>query len=110
MNLENLYTSIGSYDPNLDCLLPVYILYPQIPRYELIYNEEYFIPLVKKHFKETNELNAGDLLIFKLPNSFHFGIYACDGEFFHCCKKHKLRVSRLSGYRKYLIGQYRYEG
>ncbi len=108
MDLNILYKNIGTIDETLDCTYPVYLLYPQIPRYELIHDEEYFIPLVKKHFKETYELNTGDLIVFKLPNDYHFGIYAGEGKFFHCCRRHKLRVSRLSGYRKYLRGCYRW--
>jgi len=109
MNINILYNHIGTIDETLDCLYPIYLLYPQIPRYELIHDEEYFIPLVNKHFKEIQELITGDLLFFKLPNDYHFGVYAGGGNFFHCCKKHKLRISRLSGYKKFLRGSYRWQ-
>ncbi|OGI00480.1 MAG: hypothetical protein A2Y25_12075 [Candidatus Melainabacteria bacterium GWF2_37_15] len=108
MNINILFQNIGSIDEKLDCLYPVYLLYPEIPKYEFIYDEEYFTPLIKRHFREIEEFNAGDLLVFKLLNSFHFGIYAGNGNFFHCCKKHKLRISRLSGYKKYLKGCYKW--
>lgn len=108
MNINILYKNIGTIDETLDCLYPVYLLYPQIPEYEIIYDENYFTPLIKRHFCETEELKTGDLLVFRLPNNFHFGIYAGDGQFFHCCKRHKLRISRLSGYIKFLRGSYRW--
>ena len=108
MNINILFQNIGSVDEKLDCLYPVYLLYPEIPKYELIHDEEYFTPLIKKHFREIEELSTGDLLVFKMFNNFHFGIYAGKGTFFHCCKKHKLRVSRLSGYKKYLKGCYKW--
>ncbi len=107
MNLNILYKHIGTTDEKLDCLYPIYLLYPQIPRYEIIYDEEYFMPLVKKHFAGTKKPEPGDLLIFKMLNNYHFGIYAGEGKFFHCCKKHKLRVSRLGGYGRFLRGCYR---
>lgn len=106
MKLDILYQKVGTIDEALDCLYPVYLLYPDIPKYRIIYDENYFNPLIKKHFEETQEIKAGDLIVFRLLNNYHFGIYAGNGEFFHCCKRHKLRVSRLAGYRKLLIGCY----
>lgn len=108
MNLNKLFDSIGTIDAELDCLYPVYLLYPEIPRYRIIYDEKYFMPLVKKHFEETKDIEAGDLLLFLIFNSFHFGIYAGDNKFFHCCKNHKLRISRFSGYKGFLKGVYKF--
>ena len=110
MNFNNLYSHIGSYDEKLDCLYPVYLLHPEIPKYKIIQDEAYFKPIIKKHFKQVNskEPQKGDLLVFKLFNGFHFGIYAGNNDFFHCCKKHKLRVSKLSIYNKFLKDIYRW--
>jgi len=110
MNLNNLYRHTGTYNPELDCLYPVYLLYPGIPEYELIQDEAYFKPLIEKHFRgiNPNELESGDLLVFKMFNGFHFGIYAGENRFFHCCKNHNLRISRLSGYKKFLKDTYRW--
>ncbi len=108
MNLEVLLKNIGNYSQKLDCLYPVYLLYPKIPEYQLIQDEKYFQPLIKKHFKKTKNLQTGNLLVFKFANGYHFGIYAGNGSFFHCCKKHKLRISRLSGYRNFLKDIYRW--
>lgn len=113
MNLNVLYQHIGTYSRELDCLYPVYLLYPRIPKYKIIQDEDYFLPLVKKYFKEIalskkTIFIKGDLLIFKLYNGFHFGIYAGNEEFFHFCKRHNLRITRLSGYKKFLKGVYRW--
>lgn len=85
----------------------MYLLYPEIPRYELIQDKEYFFPLIKKHFDGVDKLEMGELLLFKVFNGYHFGVYAGNGEFFHCCRHHKLRISKLSGYKKFLLGIYK---
>ena len=110
MNLDNLYKHTGGYEENLDCLYPVYLLYPEIPKYKLIQNESYFRPLIEKYFHPVSlkNIQKGDLLLFKMFNGFHFGIYAGHDKFFHCCKTHKLRLSRLSGYKKFLKDTYRW--
>jgi len=108
MNLDILFKNIGKIDEKLDCLYPMYLLYPQIPKYKLIQDEKYFKPLINKHFYKTDSPEKGDLLLFRLFNGFHFGIYAEDGKFFHCCKKHKLRLTNLSGYKKFLEGCYKW--
>ncbi len=108
MSLKILFQNIGSYSDKLDCLYPIYLLHPEIPQYELIQDENYFLPLVKKHFIQVNEPQKGDLLVFKFAVGFHFGIYAGNRKFFHCCKRHKLRISRLSGYQNLLKGIYRW--
>lgn len=108
MNLDILSENIGGYCKKLDCLYPVYLLYPKIPYYRLIQSEAYFKPLIEKHFNRVHKLQKGDMLVFRFANGFHFGIYAGNEEFFHCCNTFKLRISRLSGYKKFLRGIYRW--
>ncbi|HSA06138.1 MAG TPA: NlpC/P60 family protein [Candidatus Gastranaerophilales bacterium] len=108
MNISILCQNIGGYDEKLDCLYTVYLLYPEIPSYNLIQDENYFVPLINKYFIEIQTPEQGDLLLFKLFNGFHFGIYAGDDKFFHCCKKHKLRLTNLSAYKKFLKGVYKW--
>ncbi len=108
MNLSILFEKIGSYNEKLDCLYPIYLLFPEIPEYRLVQDEAYFKPLIKKYFTEVNELKKGDLLVFKFLNGFHFGIYEEKGNFFHCCKRHRLRISGLSGYKTFLKDIYRW--
>lgn len=108
MDLNNLYKKIGSYDANYDCLYPVYLLYPNIPDYEHIQDEKYIKSLIHRHFSLVKEAQTGDMLLFIFSNGFHFGVYAGTEKFFHCCEKFGLRISRLSGYSKYLKGIYRW--
>lgn len=108
MNLNILYQNIGCYVEKQDCLFPVYLLYPKIPEYKLLQDEVYIKTLIKRHFFEVKSPEKGDLIFFYFVNGFHFGIYAGNNEFFHSCKKHGLRISRLSGYKKQLKGVYRW--
>jgi cell wall-associated NlpC family hydrolase len=106
--MKILYDRIGGYDEKYDCLYPVYLLYPEIPLYERIQDENYFSPLIDRHFSLVKEPQKGDMLVFKFFNGYHFGVYAGGKQFFHCCEKFGLRISRLSGYRKFLKGIYRW--
>ncbi len=110
MNLNILFQKLGSIDEKLDCLYPIYLLYPKIPKYKLIQDEEYIKTLVNKHFTEISitDVQKGNLLIFKFFNGFHFGIYAGNNKFFHCCNKHKLRLTNLSAYKKFLRGTFKW--
>jgi cell wall-associated NlpC family hydrolase len=107
MDIEILYKKIGTYDEKLDCLYTGYLVYPDIPIYEIKQDKDYFIPLIEKHFFKVDDLKKGDLLILQFYNGFHFGIYAENDKFFHCCSKHKLRLSELRKYKKNLVGIYR---
>jgi len=102
-----LFENIGSYDAELDCLYPVYLAYPEIPKHEIVQDEAYIMPLLLKYFDRVEDLQKGDLLLFEFFDGFHFGVYAGVNQFFHCCKNHKLRISRLSVYSKYQKGGFR---
>lgn len=109
MNVGVIHDYIGTYSEKLDCLYPVYLVYQEIPHYNIVNDPAYFQPLIEKHFiPAADEPQEGDLLVFKLLNGYHFGIYVGDGRFAHCCKKYKLRISRLSMFEKYLKGVYRW--
>ena len=108
MNTGHLYKYIGTYDERMDCLYPGYLMYPEVPIYEIRQDEDYFLPLLAKHFIKVDEPQEGDLLVFKFRKGFHFGVYNEYGKFFHCCKRFKLRLSRLQTYQKSLKGIYRW--
>lgn len=114
MNTEVLYKNIGlDYDKSLlGCVMPVYLLYPGIEKYEYIEDEEYFLPKVKKYFEkiDINNLKEGDLIIFSVKKWFHFCIYAGKGLIFHCTEEGKLRLSKLSLYSKFVKYCFRYKG
>jgi len=102
MNLDILYNNIGKkfdIDNYLGCLMPLYLLYPEIPKFQYFDNPFYFMPKVKRYFNsiEYKDLKAGDLIIFNKKFN-HFGIYASNDKFFHCLKDQDLRISRLSNY------------
>ncbi len=108
MNIDILYKNIGAIDEKLDCLFPAYLVYPDVPKYELIHEKNYILTSLEKHFKKIDEIDllAGDLILFQFFDMFHFGVYAEDKKFFHCCKKHKLRLGNLERYRRYIKGFY----
>lgn len=109
--IDVLYQNVGKEfsQEMLGCVMPLYLLYPDIPLYEYIENPEYFLPLVSQHFVEISkgDLQAGDLVILNKNDTWHFCIYANNGKVFHCTKAHSLRLSRLSSYLKFEERYYR---
>jgi hypothetical protein len=114
MNLDNLYKNIGKeYTENLlGCVMPIYLLYPEIPKYEYKDDTEYFLPLVKKHFSEItkNDLKEGDLIILNTKKCNHFCIFAGKNKFFHCTEASKLQISKLDRYLNYVKYYFKYKG
>jgi hypothetical protein len=111
MNLDVLQNKIGTIDEQLDCLYPVYLLYPEVPRYEIYHDIVYFKPIVEQYCKQISqdELKNGDIVVLRFFNGFHFTIYQEVDQIFHCCKTFKLRISNLNKYRKFIVGCYRWQ-
>lgn len=111
--IDSLYESVGKEFSKsmLGCVMPLYILYPDIPLYEYIEDPEYFLPLVAQHFIEIEkeDLKEGDLIILSKKKYNHFCIYAGSDKIFHCTKAHSLQVSRLSSYSRFKERFYRYK-
>lgn len=109
MNLDNLYKNIGRANLILDCLYPIYLLYPDLPIYEINHDPKYVYNSIHKHFKEilNENLQDGDLILFEFENGFHFGIYCKPNKFFHYLANHKLRLTRFTHYKKYVKGYFR---
>jgi hypothetical protein len=102
MNLDALYKNVGmEYTEDLlGCVMPIYLLYSHIPKYEYKDDPNYFLPLIKKHFFEISKenLTEGDLIILNTKKGHHFCIYAGNDRLFHCTEKAKLQISRLQRY------------
>lgn len=99
----NLYNYIGiKQDKNLlDCLTPIYLLYPNLPKYNYDLDFEHIDKCFKNHFFEATDLKVNDVIVIGnfAKQQIHFGIYAGNDKFFHCCNDQGLRVSKLSIYK-----------
>jgi hypothetical protein len=98
----NLYDYIGVKQDSdkLDCLTPVYLMYPDLPKYRYNLDFDYIIKCFKKNFIEVKDPQINDVIIIGnlKKQALHFGVYAGSNKFFHCCNGHGLRVSNLSFY------------
>ena len=110
MNIDALWKAIGKpWNEEQTCVMPIYELFPNIPIFKTQDEFEKILPLFEHYCRkvETVELRSGDLLIFDFGKSRHFGVFAGGDRFFHITKSHKLRVSRLQRYTKWLKYCYR---
>ncbi len=113
MNLDILYENVGKKytEDLLGCVMPLYLLYTEIPKYEYKDDPEYFLPLVKEYFEEISKetLTEGDLIILSTNKGHHFCIYAGKSQIFHCTEDKSFRLSKLDKYLKYIENCYRYK-
>lgn len=117
--IGTLYRRVDEQGYILGCLLPMYLLYPQLPRYrwEEIQKDKYWRNFCfrefKKYLKEVplEEIKKGDIILFWMPRgAFHLGICAGNDEMFHCWQSGKMELVKMSTYcfHKRLEGVYRW--
>ena len=111
VDLTVLEEHIGDkYSENtMGCLSPVYLLYPNLPKYKFINDRSYFLPIIHNHCAEKTltEINDGDLLMIKVRNDYHFAIFKSPDLIFHCTENAKLRLSKIDLYKKYLVNVFK---
>jgi hypothetical protein len=104
--LKILDKNIGKpYDEKtMGCLSPAFLLHPELPNYDFILDENYFLPLVEKHTSEIgfDDLISGDLIMLKISDDIHFAIFKSPNLIYHCTKNSKLRLSKIQLYKKYI--------
>lgn len=124
MTLEELLQYIGAKYRKLDengkalgCMMPVYMLYPDIPHYDWPDDKKGFaesvLALLKKHCHPVNQedMQPGDLVAFRMPFGFlHIGVYLGDDWIVHCMTGETMERCRLSYICRRLEGVFRWEG
>lgn len=90
------------------CLSPVFLMHPDLPKYEFINDKDYFLPIVENHCNEKSlkDIKSGDLLMIKVREEYHFAIFKSPDLIFHCTENSKLRKSKIDIYKKYIIKVY----
>lgn len=123
MTLEDLIRCVGMPYQQLDengkalgCMLPVYLLYPEIPRYDWPEEGREFGAIVlsrlEKHGRhiEPADIQPGDVVAFVMPlGGLHLGVYLGDDRIIHCMTGDDLEICRLSFISRRLKGVYRWE-
>jgi hypothetical protein len=76
----------GTY---LNCLYPLYVAYPDLPRYKMPKGNAFEFALKKfqEHLKKIDpkDIQKGDIVIFyKLQRTLHVGIYVGNDKVIHC--------------------------
>jgi hypothetical protein len=122
MKPEDLLKYIGTEYRKLDdsgkalgCMMPVYMLYPEIPRYDWPKEDKQFaekvLELLKKHGHSVKqeEMIPGDVVAFRMPFGFlHIGIYLGDDWIVHCMAGNGLERCRFSFICRRLEGVFRW--
>lgn len=99
------YERVDENGKALGCMLPVYLLYPDSPRFKWppryklgSFMEEQF----EKHAKkiEIKDIQPGDVVLIKLfEGLLHPGVYIGNDKIAHCLDSTGIQLSRLSPVR-----------
>ncbi|MBU2703693.1 hypothetical protein Ga0466249_004841 [Sporomusaceae bacterium BoRhaA] len=122
MRPEDLLQYIGKEYSKFDdegkaygCMMPVYMLYPEIPRYDWPEEGKYFaesvLALLKKHGCpiKLDEIKSGDVVAFRMPFGFlHIGVYMGDDWIVHCMTDETMERCRFSYAIRRLDGVFRW--
>lgn len=123
MTLDELIRHVGTPYQQLDqdgkalgCMLPVYLLYPEIPRYDWPgegtgFGEAVYA-LLQIHGRriEPANIQPGDVVAFVMPFGWlHIGVYLGDDKIIHCMTGDDLEMCRLSFIARRLKGVFRWE-
>lgn len=108
------YRQLDNDGSALGCMMPVYMLYPDIPRYawpDAQTFPETVLNLLKKHGQTIpeSEMQPGDVLAFRMPfNLLHMGVYIGNDQIVHCMTNDTMEICRLSFIIRRLEGVFRW--
>ena len=122
MNLEKLTKTIGKKYQETDengnyigCFEPMYMLYPDIPRFQFLQNVDYFshsLEKIKETLKEIRkeEIKEGDIIVFKMPRKvLHIAVYIGNGKIIQTFKNSSMQINKVNLDSKRIIGVYRWD-
>ena len=111
------YRKLDANGKALGCMMPVYMLYPDAPRYDWPEEDGTFIETVlsmlKKHGRQVprEEIQPGDVVAFRMPFGFlHIGVYMGDDWIVHCMTGDTMERCRFSYICRRLEGVFRWPG
>ena len=111
------YRKLDENDKAYGCMMPVYMLYPELPRYDWPEEGKGFVEavlnLLKKHGHPVNlaDIQPGDVVAFRMPFGFlHIGVYLGDDWIVHCVPNDTLERCRFGYICRRLEGIFRWEG
>jgi len=113
MVVDDLIKQVGKpyerYDENglaTGCMAPVWMLYPDLPRYEWPEDETQLGLIMEKEFGEhliqveSGDMQVGDIILIQLFfGLLHPGIYIGNGKIIHCLSLTGMEIMRFSSVR-----------
>lgn len=123
MKPDDLLQYIGKKYCKLDkngkaygCMMPVYMLYPDIPHYDWPTEGKTFVESVLTLLKihghpvEPDKIKPGDVVAFRMPFNFlHVGIYMGNDLIIHCMTGETMERCRFSFICRRLEGVFRWQ-
>ena len=99
----------------ISCLEPMYLLYPELPRFKQVKTKDCFefaLARIQENLKEISEkdIQPLDIVVFhKFQRTLHIGIYIGNNNIIHCAIGKTYEIIRLSTHKELIKGYYRFE-
>lgn len=109
------YQKLDANGKALGCMMPVYMLYPDIPRYDWPKEDKQFadkvLALLKRHGNpvKIEEIKSGDVVAIRaFFNFLHIAVYVGNDIVVHCSPDNNMESFRLSLVRRNVKGVFRW--
>jgi hypothetical protein len=98
----------GNY---IGCFEPLYLLWPELPRFKLPERQSAYFAVAYFHFLQNfspvKVPKPLDVAVFRFPGDiFHVGVYISQTNFIHVQRGNYFEIRRLRQFEKYKIGDF----
>lgn len=111
------YQKLDENGKAFGCMMPVYMLYPEIPKYDWPAEDDNFVEsvlnMLKKHghLVDQADIKPGDVVAFRMPFGFlHIAVYVGDDWMVHCMTGDTMERCRFSYACRRIEGIFRWGG
>ena len=92
------------------CLLPLYLLYPTLPKREWIADDLVIGSyLINNYFSKTDKMDIGNVMAYRMPfKMVHLAVFCGNSQMVHCSISDGLSICNTSLYISRIMGVFKF--